>query len=60
MSAECSECERDLRGGHDPSCSRYVSPPRCVKCGKFVFDDDGLWCCETHGYVRTTADTMEQ
>lgn len=23
MSLECSECERDLRGGHDPSCSRY-------------------------------------
>jgi hypothetical protein len=23
MSVECSECERDLRGGHDPSCSRY-------------------------------------
>lgn len=23
MGAECSECERDLRAGHDPSCSRY-------------------------------------
>ena len=23
MSIECSECERDLRGGHDPSCSRF-------------------------------------
>lgn len=23
MSIECSECERDLRGGHDPGCSRY-------------------------------------
>lgn len=23
MSLECSECEHDLRGGHDPSCSRY-------------------------------------
>lgn len=23
MSLECSECERDLRGGHDPGCSRY-------------------------------------
>lgn len=22
MSYECSECERDLRGGHEPSCSR--------------------------------------
>lgn len=23
MSVECGECERDLRGGHDPSCSRH-------------------------------------
>lgn len=23
MSLECSECERDLRGGHDIACSRY-------------------------------------
>ncbi len=23
MSLECGECERDLRGGHDPSCSRH-------------------------------------
>lgn len=23
MSIECGECERDLRGGHDMSCSRY-------------------------------------
>lgn len=23
MSLECSECERDVRGSHDPSCSRY-------------------------------------
>lgn len=26
MSIECSECERDARQGHDPSCSRYVDP----------------------------------
>lgn len=25
---ECGECERDLRGGHDPSCSQYT--PRYV------------------------------
>ena len=29
MSLECSECERDLRGGHDKSCSRY-NPPAAV------------------------------
>ena len=26
MSIECGECEHDLRGGHDPSCSRYKPP----------------------------------
>ncbi len=31
MSVECSECERDARGGHDPSCSRYRDP-RDVVC----------------------------
>ncbi len=30
MSLECSECERDLRGGHDPGCSRS---PGWIKCG---------------------------
>lgn len=31
MSLECGECERDLRGGHDPSCSRYVKhDPSCA------------------------------
>lgn len=29
MSLECSECERDLRGGHDPECSRFVPCPAC-------------------------------
>jgi hypothetical protein len=24
MSVECSECERDLRGGHDLECSRFM------------------------------------
>jgi hypothetical protein len=43
MSLECSECERDLRSGHDPSCSRYV---RC-KCGHGIEDhgDDGVSYC---------------
>ncbi len=31
MSLECSECERDLRAGHLPSCSRYRGkPPNCT------------------------------
>lgn len=51
MGAECSECERDLRGGHDESCSRY-SYRACPDCGvrlKNRDPDDG-WdyvcvCC---------------
>lgn len=31
MSLECSECERDLSGGHDKTCSRYPGdPPECT------------------------------
>lgn len=31
MSLECSECERDMRGGHDPTCSRHLGePPKCT------------------------------
>lgn len=30
MSLECGECERDLRGGHDRSCSRYKTPKKRV------------------------------
>ena len=26
MSIECGECEHDIRGGHDPSCSRHQPP----------------------------------
>ena len=29
MSLECSECERDRRGPHDPSCSRYRLSQAC-------------------------------
>jgi hypothetical protein len=28
MSIECPECERDLRGGHDPGCSRASKRPK--------------------------------
>lgn len=39
MSIECSECERDLRGGHDPSCSRY-RVPGCSRCDGLVQFED--------------------
>lgn len=38
MSIECSECEQDLRGGHDPSCSRYVKI--ICSCGHLLEEHD--------------------
>jgi hypothetical protein len=40
MSIECGECERDLRGGHDPSCSRVRHPDCCC-----WFDTDNKGEC---------------
>lgn len=41
MSLECSECECDLRGGHDPSCSRYLGkPPECTCTFRLVGSED--------------------
>lgn len=41
MSLECSECERDLRGGHDPFCSRSKG---WIKCGLpwTCYNDKGI------------------
>lgn len=50
MSLECGECERDMRGGHDPECSLFpaqqaaLTPPST--CGGKGFYDvvvDGEW-----------------
>lgn len=49
MSLECSECEHDLRGGHDPSCSRYVAP--CKKCQEESCEDEEFCFCECHESV---------
>lgn len=48
MSLECRECERDIRGGHDPSCSHYDR--RVCNCGHLAeqHDDDDGWCEECH------------
>jgi len=43
MSIECSECERDLRGGHDPSCSRYKK--MICSCGHLSEAHDEEGCC---------------
>lgn len=51
MSIECAECEHDLRGGHDESCSRYRWTPRDadrVECDSFgegivLYHDDEDW-----------------
>ena len=49
MSLECGECERDLRGPHDPSCSHYKPPARCRICDKKLVEDDFGLYCPTHG-----------
>ena len=38
MSLECSECEHDLRGGHDPNCSRAP-----VMLDVSLLTDDEVW-----------------
>ena len=47
MSIECSECERDLRGGHDKSCSRYDKSTECPNCGQsdYFQYSDGVRDC---------------
>ena len=45
MSIECGECEHDLRGGHDPSCSRYVKP--CDECLREECDEECDCKCHT-------------
>ncbi len=39
MSVECSECERDARGGHDPTCSRCAHCSTCG-CALVVLDEE--------------------
>lgn len=51
MSIECGECERDLRGGHDPSCSRYRGePPPCTCTFRLqgVDDDAHQIACDVY------------
>lgn len=51
MSSECSECERDLRGGHSEDCSRYIDLPVCPFCNHVLDEGDGYLYCKTHGEV---------
>ena len=47
MSMECSECERDLRGGHAKDCSRYDPSHECPQCGDteyFQYSDGTRQC----------------
>lgn len=44
---ECSECECDLRGGHDPGCSRFAQhSPNC----KMDPEDEETVCTCTPTY----------
>lgn len=40
MSLECSECERDLRGGHDPECSRHPCNKGATKYSVDAAEDE--------------------
>jgi hypothetical protein len=42
MGLECVECERDLRGGHDPSCSRYKRTCDYPYCDCPISNDEKL------------------
>lgn len=57
MGIECGECERDLRGGHDPSCSRY-RPCVCPFCLASLEDGDGYLWCREHGEVSPLENRM--
>lgn len=54
MSIECGECERDLRCGHAPDCSRYVADPVCPVCGGELWDGDPDLYCPKHGEPMPT------
>jgi len=45
MSLECSECERDLRGGHDKSCSHWTPEQELCTC-----DPEWNGLCPVHGW----------
>lgn len=51
MSIECGECERDLRGGHASSCSRYVDKRLDTLPLRDDSTGDLLACIEDHGDV---------
>jgi ribosomal protein L37AE/L43A len=55
MGVECSECERDLRGGHAKDCSRYDASTECPACGEtdFFQYNDGVRHCELCGHCWT-------
>ena len=55
MSVECSECERDLRSGHDKTCSRYRDEGICVCGHHYDRHDEELECmdCECDYFEKT-------
>ena len=50
MSIECSECERDLRGGHAEKCSRYVRS--CDNCIKQDCDEECQCNCHSKKSIK--------
>ena len=50
MSIECSECERDLRGGHAKTCSRFKTGRRKIPADGFC--DQDINTQDSGTYVR--------
>ena len=59
MGMECGECEHDLRGGHDPSCSRYRPPEHYARRACYQFCSRGNFLDAENGVVSICASPDE-
>lgn len=50
---ECGECERDLRGGHDPSCSKHKPGKNwCPDCDRRPNDPVAALMCDNREFHK--------
>ena len=60
MSLECSECERDCRGQHDRSCSKYSNGLCACDHREALHDEEGCCTeCVCIDYTDVSAGTKE-
>lgn len=60
MSIECGECERDLRGGHDPACSRYRASDESFEMSQEPWTQPGKQRFEAKQKTLTIANETDQ